>query len=67
MLNLMEKIIALIIVIPIAWIFWTLMFKGGEKIADKKLKFIKNKQWRNFFGLLILIIIVYGIGGLILN
>ena len=63
----LQKIIILVVLLPFVAIFYGLMFRGGEKIGEKKLKFIKNKHWRDWFGLIVLIIIVYGIGAIILN
>ena len=54
----MNTLIALLIVILLGIIFYTLMFKGGEKLGEKKLKFIKNKNLRGFVGVMILLGII---------
>ena len=54
----MNTLIALLIVIPLGIIFYTLLFEGGEKLGEKKLKFIKNKNWRGFVGVMILLGII---------
>jgi|TARA_B100001964_G_C14105221_1_gene541177 hypothetical protein len=54
----MDTLITLLIVIPFIFFGYLFIFRGGEKIAETKLKFIKNEKWRGFVGIMILVGII---------
>ena len=56
----MNTIIALLIVLPLAYIFYNFLFRSGEKIGENKLKFIKNQKLRSFVGIMIVWGIIVG-------
>lgn len=56
----MNTIIALLIVLPLAYIFYYFLFRSGEKIGENKLKFIKNQKLRSFVGIMIVWGIIVG-------
>ena len=57
----MNTIIALIIVLPIAYLFYYFLFRSGEKVGESKLRFIKNQKLRGFVGIMILWGIIVGV------
>ena len=57
----MNTIIALLIVLPLAYIFYNFLFRSGEKIGENKLKFIKNQKLRSFVGIMIVWGIIVGL------
>jgi hypothetical protein len=56
----MNSIIALLIVLPLAYIFYYFLFRSGEKIGENKLEFIKNQKLRSFVGIMIVWGIIVG-------
>ena len=57
----MNTIIALIIVIPLAYFFYFFFFRSGEKVGESKLRFIKNQKLRGAVGIMIVWGIIMGI------
>ena len=59
--DIMDTIVALIIVLPLAYLFYFFLFRSGEKVGESKLRFIKNQKLRGFVGIMIVWGIIVGI------